>query len=300
MTCANVTVVAKNGATAVEANGNEALNLQGGKKSDIIDSTNNNVGLNGGYNLLTTDEGDGDVSCRVLMGTNLVSQYCTYTLPENGMAYFLEWNGSSWQKCYSRKGLDYGTNNTNTLHIYTEDVLKEDYSGTLRVSYTNSLGEQTEVSFNLLVKCNKYLKVADTYATNKNYIRLNSNTIDIYTDNLETETINLIAGYEDSKYTGLFYIVDSEDQSLSSAEVKNQLASISIQKLILKRLDVSSSDVTVNKDAYISLSDGQIKLGNIANLYHDLEVVLKFNFNTAGDNTKPLDGSYYGAENVPA
>lgn len=303
MTCGNVTVVAKNGPTAVEANGNTSLNLQGGMKSDIIDSTNNNVGLNGGYNLLTTDEGDGDVSCRVLMGTNLVSQYCTYTLPENGMAYFLEWNGSSWQKCYSRKGLDYGTNNTNTLHIYTEDVLKEDYSGTLRVSYTNSLGEQTEVSFNLLVKCNKYLKVADTYATNKNYIRLNSNTIDIYTDNLEKETIiNLIAGYDKDKtnYTGLFYIVDEEGQSLSKEGVVNQLASISIQKLILKRLDGSSSDVTVNKDAYISLSDGQIKLENIANLYHDLEVVLKFNFNKDGDITKALDGSYYGAENAPA
>ena len=305
MTCANVTVVAKNGATAVEANGNTSLNLQGGMKSDIIDSTNDNVGLDGGYNLLTIDEGVGKVSCRVLMGTNLVSQYCTYTLPENGMAYFLEWNGSSWQKCYSRKGLDYSTNstnNTNTLHIYTEDVLKEDYAETLRVSYTNSLGEQTEVSFNLLVKCNKYLKVADTYATNKNYIRLNSNTIDIYTDNLETETIiNLIAGYGDSKYTGLFYIVNSEGQSLSGTNVVNQLASISIQKLILKRLNGSSSDVTENKDAYIScLSDGQIKLENIANLYHDLEVVLKFNFNKDGDITKALDGSYYGAENAPA
>lgn len=315
MTCEDVKVVAKNGPTAVEANGNEALNLQGGKKSALINSTGStekptgSETIEGGYNLLTETIAEGkDVSCRVLMGTNLVSQYCTYTLPENGMAYFLEWDGSKWKKCYSRKGADY--NNTSTLHIYTEDVLKEDYPGTLRVSYTNSLGEQTEVSFNFLVKCNKYLKVADTYATNKNYIRLNSNTIDIYTDNLETETINLIAGYDKVKnnYTGLFYIVDEEGQSLSDivkdengqyvkdkngqyVNVKNQLASIEIHKLILNRLDVSSSDVTKNEAAYISLSDGQIKLGNIANLYHDLEVVLQFTFD---------GGSYYGAENAPA
>ena len=127
---------------------------------------------------------------------------------------------------------------------------------------------------------------------------------------METETINLIAGYDKDKtnYTGLFYIVSEEGQSLSDivkdengqyvkdkngqyVNVKNQLASIEIHKLILNRLDVSTSDVTKNEAAYISLRDGQIKLGNIANLYHDLEVVLQFTFD---------GGSYDGAENAPS